>query len=185
MNVACACDETRPWSIAKTGSHAVSAYAVDFETKLETSRGVHWQRWTPPVYAPATRLQSSRNVWVPWFCSSPGTWPYACHSRLTVNLFQVFSWLGCWSPMNMNHHRHRVSSTRMMWDFVLQTQNNRSQWNVEFLKMISYLDDWRLKLHVCFNRTWMIVCYDKQRHVLIQLILLKALFIPSFRYGIL
>ena len=48
MNVACACDETRPWSIAKTCSHAVSAHAVDFETKLETSRGVHWQRWTPP-----------------------------------------------------------------------------------------------------------------------------------------
>ena len=59
MNVACACDETRvlrPWSIAKTCSHAVSAHAVDFETKLETSRGVHWQRWPPPpppVYAPA------------------------------------------------------------------------------------------------------------------------------------
>ena len=58
MNVACAlcaCDETRPWSIAKTCSHAVSAHGVDFEhveTKLETSRGVHWQRWTPPVYAP-------------------------------------------------------------------------------------------------------------------------------------
>ena len=41
--------ETRPWSIAKTCSHPVSAQnAVDFETKLETSRGVHWQRWTPP-----------------------------------------------------------------------------------------------------------------------------------------
>ena len=46
--------EPRPWSIAKTCSHAVSAHAVEFETKLETSRGVHWQRWTPPVYAPAT-----------------------------------------------------------------------------------------------------------------------------------
>ena len=55
MNVACACDETRSWSIAKTCSHAVSAHAVDFETKLETSRRVHWQRWPPPpfpVYAP-------------------------------------------------------------------------------------------------------------------------------------
>ena len=32
---------------AKTCSQAVSAhaaYAIDFETKLETSRGVHWQR---------------------------------------------------------------------------------------------------------------------------------------------
>ena len=47
-NVACACDETRPGSIAKTCSQTVSAHAVDFETKLETSRGVHWQRWTPP-----------------------------------------------------------------------------------------------------------------------------------------
>ena len=39
---------------SKTCSRAVSAhaYAVEFETKLETSRGVHWQRWTPPVYAP-------------------------------------------------------------------------------------------------------------------------------------
>ena len=58
MNVPCACDETRPLTIAKTCSHAVSAHAVDFETKLETSRGVHWQRWTPPppppppMYAP-------------------------------------------------------------------------------------------------------------------------------------
>ena len=48
INIVCACDETRPGSIAKTCSHAVSAHAVDFETKLETSRGVHWQRWTPP-----------------------------------------------------------------------------------------------------------------------------------------
>ena len=35
--------------IAKTCSHAVSARAD--EMKLETSRGVHWQRWTPCVRA--------------------------------------------------------------------------------------------------------------------------------------
>ena len=54
MNVACAlcaCDETRPWSIAKTCSHAVSAHAVDFEhveTKLETSRGGSLATVNPP-----------------------------------------------------------------------------------------------------------------------------------------
>ena len=43
----------RAWSIAKTCSYAASesAHAVDFETKLETSRGVHWQQWTPCVRA--------------------------------------------------------------------------------------------------------------------------------------
>ena len=51
MNVACTCDETRPGSIAKTCSHAVSAhaaYAVDFETKLETSRGGSLATVNPP-----------------------------------------------------------------------------------------------------------------------------------------
>ena len=40
----------------KTCSHAVSTHAVDFETKLETSRGFigNGEPPPPPVYAPAT-----------------------------------------------------------------------------------------------------------------------------------
>ena len=38
------------WNMDRDRSRARTQWArisVDFETKLETSRGVHWQRWTP------------------------------------------------------------------------------------------------------------------------------------------
>ena len=106
MNVACACDETRLWSIAKTCSQAVSAHAVDFETKLETSRGVHWQRWTPPVYAPGSGHESSadwltateqrdKNVAAAYSCLFCLFYPGFCSIPLLVLSSVLFSLLSC------------------------------------------------------------------------------------------
>ena len=95
--------ETRPRSIAKTCVHAVSAAAVnvDFETKLETSGGVHWQRWTPPPPPLCTRLNyHGVNLRTGWRSelSYPSPWPY--ESDLTIwkrpiiwNFFRTF--FGC------------------------------------------------------------------------------------------
>ena len=70
MNVACACDETRSGrgidrreNASSDCSHAESAhaaYAVDFETKLETSRGFIGNGDPPPPPPPVYALAKGR-----------------------------------------------------------------------------------------------------------------------------